>query len=73
VWLLDGPHVIGSGVPGAAGTDWTVAGMADFNGDGKGDVLWRHTSGTVAVWLLNGPSVIATGVQGGATTDWQVH
>jgi hypothetical protein len=29
--------------------------MADFNADGKTDVLWQHfTSGALAVWMMNG-------------------
>ncbi|MBV8889526.1 MAG: VCBS repeat-containing protein, partial [Alphaproteobacteria bacterium] len=33
--------------------------QADFNGDGKGDILWRYTDGTVAMWEMNGASVLA--------------
>jgi hypothetical protein len=47
-------------------------GVGDFNGDGKADILWRHTSGTTAVWLLNGLSVIGNGSPGGTSTDWQI-
>ena len=34
-------------------------GVSDFNGDGKPDILWRHTSGVNYVWYMNG--VTATG------------
>lgn len=45
----------------------------DFNGDGKTDILWRHTSGSLYVWLLNGTGVIGTGFVGGAvSTNWQI-
>jgi len=30
----------------------------DFNGDGKSDILWRHSSGLVHEWLLDGISKI---------------
>ena len=33
------------------GAGWSVAGTGDFNGDGRDDVLWRHTSGIVTNWL----------------------
>jgi hypothetical protein len=33
------------------GTDWKVAGIGDFNGDGKDDVLWRNDSGLTVDWL----------------------
>ncbi len=30
---------------------WRVAGTGDFNGDGRDDILWRHTDGTLSNWL----------------------
>ncbi len=32
-------------------TDWSIAGVGDFNGDGHDDVLWRNSSGTITDWL----------------------
>ena len=38
--------------------DAVIPGNADFDGDGRADLLWRHTgTGQVVVWLLNGFSV----------------
>jgi Ca2+-binding RTX toxin-like protein len=34
-----------------AGTDWHIAGTGDFNGDGRGDILWRNDNGNVTNWL----------------------
>jgi hypothetical protein len=31
--------------------------LNDFDGDGKSDVLWRHSAGAVAMWLMNGYSI----------------
>jgi hypothetical protein len=47
--------------------------VADFNEDGKTDILWQHTSGAVAIWLMNGLTTDANGVgvPGGAGSDWQ--
>jgi PASTA domain len=36
------------------GFDWAVQGVSDFDGDGRSDILWRHTNGTVAVWYMIG-------------------
>ncbi len=35
--------------------DFRIVDKADFNGDGKEDILWRHnTSGMVYIWIMNG-------------------
>jgi subtilisin len=44
----------------------------DFNGDGKADILWRHTSGSVSVWLLNGLSLVGTRSYEGVSNEWSV-
>ena len=54
VWLMDGATITSYGVSGNMPLSWTVAGVADFNGDAKADILWRNTSGDVAMWLMNG-------------------
>jgi subtilisin family serine protease len=39
-------------------TNLYIAGVGDFNGDGKSDILWRNTStGQVTMWLMNGTSM----------------
>jgi hypothetical protein len=35
-----------------SGTGWNVQQIADFNGDGKSDILWQHTDGRTAIWLM---------------------
>ncbi len=43
----------GSGIDYRPG--WDVAGVADFNGDGKDDILWRHrVTGVNHVYYMNG-------------------
>ena len=34
-------------------TSWQVVGTGDFNGDGRDDILWRNSDGTVSNWLAN--------------------
>ena len=56
-WLMDGPKLSSARflTPANVGdTNWRVAGSADFNGDGKEDILFQHTDGTLAVWSMNG-------------------
>ena len=39
---------------------WRVGGLADFNGDGKPDILWHHQkSGTLYVWLMDGTTAVS--------------
>jgi Ca2+-binding RTX toxin-like protein len=61
----------GSSVPG----NWQVAGIADFNGDGKADILWRDDSGVTTDWLGNGSGGFATNwanAGAGVPLDWKV-
>jgi FG-GAP repeat len=38
---------------------WHEVAAADFNGDGKADILWQKADGTPAVWLMDGFNVVA--------------
>jgi hypothetical protein len=60
--LMDGSNVVSQGPIAHAvmPPDWTIQGFADFNGDGKRDIFWRHTDGTSDVWLMDGFNVIAS-------------
>ncbi|MCC7346785.1 MAG: hypothetical protein IT538_05240, partial [Variibacter sp.] len=61
----DGTVIVGNGIdPQGTRRVWIArlsapvpAATHDFNGDGKSDILWRHSSGQVAMWLMNGVSV----------------
>jgi probable HAF family extracellular repeat protein len=58
VWMLDGLNLSSAALlspPAVTDSNWLIAGFADYNGDGKTDVLWRHaTNGAMAAWLMNG-------------------
>ena len=64
-----------SGFVARVDSSWTIAGMGDFNGDGRDDILWRHTSGIVTDWLSNGGYVFTNNHANtgqGVPTDWQI-
>lgn len=59
------------GVP----TSWRVVGTGDFNGDGRSDILWRNSDGTLTNWLgtsaggfISNYGIAATSVP----TEWHV-
>ena len=48
---MNGLTNIGFQPIGVAPLEWIIAGVGDFNGDGKPDILWRNTSsGENYVW-----------------------
>jgi len=78
VWYMDGATMIGSqflnsGQPASPG--WQVVGAADFNGDGKPDLMWQHIDGWLAVWNMSGPTLLSAqllnppGITG---NDWKI-
>jgi hypothetical protein len=73
MWLMNGTGVITSGSPGAPANDWQIVSVADFNGDGKADILWRHTSGTLSEWLLDGTTMTGSALVGSVPNSWHVQ
>jgi hypothetical protein len=57
-----------------ADAGWQVAGVGDFNGDRKADILWRHaSSGENYVYLMSGTAIAGEGyLRTVADTAWQV-
>jgi hypothetical protein len=55
--------------------DWHVAGIGDFNGDGRDDILWRNTDGRITDWLSTangGYAPNSSAFYDVISTDWQV-
>jgi hypothetical protein len=51
-------HDAGGGSVSYVSSGWNIAGIGDFNGDGKADILWRNsTTGQVYIWLMNGTTI----------------
>ncbi len=86
VWQVDGASISGGvvsiasqGLLPGVDTSWFVAGIGDFNGDGKSDILWRNASGANYVWHLNGASIsggvltiVSQGLLPSVDTSWSV-
>jgi FG-GAP-like repeat len=44
----------------------------DFNDDGISDILWRDTSGDVALWLMNGNAILNSGGLGPVANTYSI-
>ena len=77
-WLatLSGSFVVNdSNALHQVSTDWFVAGVGDFNGDGRDDILWRNTNGALSNWLGTSTGGFAVNDANAFTivsTDWHV-
>ena len=52
-----------------------MAGVADFTGDGKADILWREAAGTgkTVLWTMNGATKTASAyTSASASTAWTI-
>jgi len=58
-----------------ADLSWRIVGVADFDGDGKSDILWRNAvSGQNYLYPMNGTAILGTEgyLRTVADTNWQV-
>ena len=58
-----------------ADLNWIVAGIGDFDGDGRGDILWRNTStGQNYIYFMNGTAIKSNEgpIRTVADQNWQV-
>ena len=83
-WTMNGSQIMSSqqitmqGNAASPDGSWTIAGIGDFNGDGKSDILWRSANGTLVDWTMNGSQITGSQnltLQGGQVSpdaSWSV-
>jgi hypothetical protein len=57
-------------------TDWKIAQIGDFNGDGRDDILWRNNSGLTSDWLGQASGAFTDNYANAAafvSTNWHVQ
>jgi hypothetical protein len=72
IWTVDKGAVTTTSNLQSAGSTWQAAGIGDFNGDGKADILWRDNSGAVVAWLMDNTNVAQMGSLASVPTSWKV-
>jgi len=80
VWYLDGLVTVRGAYMSPrsfSDTRWQIRGLADFNADGKPDVLWHHqVTGELYVWFLNGVGTVSGAYltpRAFTDTRWQIR
>jgi hypothetical protein len=51
---------------------WKIASTADFDGDGKSDILWQNPGRELYLWQMNGLRIGANGSLGATDTHWHM-
>ena len=80
IWLMDGFTATSVGAAGPngpwpfnPGSSWHVKGDADFDFDGRSDILWQNNDGTPAMWRMNGLAAVTLGAVGtNPGPDWHI-
>jgi sRNA-binding regulator protein Hfq len=59
-------------VAGPSSSASNGAAPGDSDGDGRADILWRHSAGATTSWLMNGTEIIGGGQVGTVDPVWQI-
>src|SRR5258708_15456539 len=51
----------------------TIVNSHDLNGDGKSDIVWRDTSGNIAIWEMNGTTILNPNTAGGGNVTTTLY
>ncbi len=76
LWYMGGHTYIGFATVNDANPaydGWQIAAVADFNGDGKPDLVWHHaTSGLSVIWFMDGARYVGFAQLMSAPPTWTI-
>jgi hypothetical protein len=76
LYPMNGTQILGSEgyLRTVADSNWKIAGVGDFDGNGRADILWRNAAtGENYIYLMDGTSIIGEGyIRTVADLSWQV-
>jgi alpha-tubulin suppressor-like RCC1 family protein len=52
---------------------WRLAAFADFDGDGRADLLWRAVSGEIYIWFMQSATVTGAAPVWNPGLDWSIR
>jgi len=73
IWSMSGTAIRSTASLGYVAPVWNIMASADFNGDGKKDIVWQNSStGQIAIWTMNGATPLGYYTIGTAPPGWFV-
>jgi hypothetical protein len=73
IWTMDGATVTNSSaLPNPGEPEWHVVAAADFNGDGKSDILLQHDNGLPSIWTMDGTTFTTDAALPNPGSDWHL-
>jgi hypothetical protein len=73
LWSMNGTVHTGTSGLGVVSTQWNIATSADFNGDGKIDIVWQNSlTGQRTVWFMNGATHLSSAALPTVSLNWEI-
>ena len=68
------PSVLQTPIHSGGNLDWNIVAAADFDLDGRDDILWRNkNNGATLIWFMDGATIRSSQwVHPGGNTDWTI-